>query len=256
MRIVAIVLGALLGAESAPHQERIALFNGKDLSNFYTFLGANPGGGEALGKNNDPLGVFTVRDGMIRVSGEVFGYLSTEKEYENYELIVEYLWGEKTYPPREAKARDSGILFHVQGEDKIWPRALEFQIIEGGTGDLILVGGASVEFDPALEARFAGKGMLSPDGKRIVKGRVNWPGRSRQWKDVLGFRDAGDLEKPRGQWNRLELRCRNGTFSYVVNGTPVLEGRGAFPSQGRILLQSEGAEIFFRKVDLVRIAGD
>ncbi|HXG62478.1 MAG TPA: DUF1080 domain-containing protein [Planctomycetota bacterium] len=256
MRIAAVVLGAFLGAGSAPRQERIALFNGKDLSNFYTYLHAKPGGGEPLGKNNDPLGVFTVRDGVIRVSGEVFGYLSTEKEFENYELIVEYRWGEKTYPPRETQARDSGILFHVQGEDKIWPCSLEFQIIEGGTGDLLLVGGASMDFDPALEPRFAGKGMLSPDGKRIVKGRVNWPGRSRQWKDVLGFRDAGDLEKPRGEWNRLELRCRKGTFSYVVNGALVLEGRGAFPGKGRILLQSEGAEIFFRKVDLVRIPGD
>jgi hypothetical protein len=39
------------------------------------------------------------------------------------------------------KARDSSLLFHVTGEDKVWPHSIEFQMIDGGTGDIILVGG-------------------------------------------------------------------------------------------------------------------
>ncbi|HEY1378094.1 MAG TPA: DUF1080 domain-containing protein, partial [Gemmataceae bacterium] len=110
------------------------LFNGKDLTGFYTYL-------RDVGKNTDPKKVFTVTDGAIHVSGEAFGYLATEKEYENYHLTVEFRWGEKTHAPRADNARDSGVLLHMTGEDRVWPQCIEFQMIEGGTGDIILVGG-------------------------------------------------------------------------------------------------------------------
>jgi hypothetical protein len=243
----------LLGKERSPGPApRTALFNGKDLSGFYTWLGSKPDEKEPIGKNKDPLRVFTVQDGMIHISGEVFGYLATEREFENYHLTAEYRWGEKTFAPRTDKARDNGILFHMQGEDKIWPKSIEFQIIEGGTGDALFVGGASMDFDPALESRLADSKakLLSPDGKRIVTGRINWTKRSPQWKDALGFRGPDDLEVPLGQWNRLDLWCRDGAVEYHVNGVKVFEGRGADPRKGRILLQSEGAEIFFRKLEV------
>ncbi len=53
----------------------IKLFNGKDLTNFYTFL-------RTKGKNNDPDKVFTVVDGMIRVSGTEFGQFMTDQEFD------------------------------------------------------------------------------------------------------------------------------------------------------------------------------
>src|SRR6516225_1723306 len=95
----------------------IHLFNGKDLTNFYTYLAAPNGEKQKLGKNNDPKKVFTVVDGAIRISGEVFGGLITEREYGDYRMIVEFKWGEKTFKPRENNARDSGILIHCSGED-------------------------------------------------------------------------------------------------------------------------------------------
>src|SRR5207245_2461814 len=59
--------------------------------------------------------------------------------------VTEWAWGEKTWPPRENNARDSGILLHCVGEDGVkggpWMESIECQIIEGGTGDIILVGG-------------------------------------------------------------------------------------------------------------------
>jgi hypothetical protein len=228
---------------AAPAQEE--LWNGKDLTGFYTYL-------QKSGRNNDPDKVFQVHDGMIHISGREYGYLATEREYENYHLTAEFKWGTATWAPREKNARDSGILFHMQGTDKVWPESIEFQIIEGGTGDLLVVGGASVEYDPAFEKRLAepkGK-MLSTDGRRVVRSRVDWEKRSPQWKDVLGFRGADDLEKPAGEWNVLQLECRGDTFAYWVNGTKVIDGRGALPRKGRILLQSEGAEIYFRKITL------
>jgi hypothetical protein len=246
---IALVALLSLGA-STPKRE--ALFNGRDLTNFYTWLAPKPGEKEPIGKNADPLGVFKVQDGVIHVSGEVFGYFATEKEYENYRLVVEFKWGEKTWAPRKDKARDSGILFHVTGEDKVWPKSIEYQIIEGGTGDILFVGGTSMEFEESLLPRFAAKKetMLSPDGKRITKGRVNWEKRAKDWKDVVNFRGPDDLEKPLGEWNTMELICYDGAFTYLLNGQKVAEGKGAEPRKGRIVLQSEGAEIFFRKVDI------
>src|SRR4051812_33037248 len=67
---------------------RMSLFNGKDLSGWYTHL-------RGYGKNNDPKHVFTVADGVLLISGEVNGGIITEKEYENYRLVAEYRWGTK-----------------------------------------------------------------------------------------------------------------------------------------------------------------
>lgn len=242
MRLIAGLALVLLCA-AAPGDED--LWNGKDFTGFYTWL-------RTKGKNNDPDQVFRVENGAIRVSGKEFGYLATEQEYENYFLKAEFKWGEATWPPREKAARDSGILFHMQGEDKIWPQSIEFQIIEGGTGDLLVVGGGSIAYDPAFEKRLAEpkKKMLSMDGTRVVRSRIDWEKRSPQWKDVLGFRDENDLERPRGEWNLLELECRGDRLTYWVNGTKVIEARGAEPRKGRILFQAEGAELWFRKITL------
>src|SRR5947209_11329511 len=80
------------GADGKDTDDTIHLFNGKDLTNFYTYL-------KGSGKNEDPKKVFTVKDGRIRVSGEVYGGLITAKEYENYHLVVEFAWGSQTFPP-------------------------------------------------------------------------------------------------------------------------------------------------------------
>jgi pentatricopeptide repeat protein len=91
-----LLVVALAGPEcarSADAEGAVKLFNGKDLTGFYTWL-------KGHGKNNDTEKVFTVHDGMIHVTGKVFGGFITVKEYENYHLVTEFKWGEKTYAPR------------------------------------------------------------------------------------------------------------------------------------------------------------
>ena len=107
--VTALLLMVCFGASvckaadsKADHGTAIRLFNNKDLSNFYVFL-------KDRGRNNDPKQVFTVDNGILRVSGEEWGLLTSEKEYENYRLVVEYKWGKKTFDPRKNSARDSGI---------------------------------------------------------------------------------------------------------------------------------------------------
>jgi hypothetical protein len=70
------------------------------------------------------------------------------------------------------------------------------------------------------------------------------------WKDVLGFRGREDRDAPVGDWNRVEVEARGGDIVYFLNGTRVLEGVDGTFQEGRIMLQSEGAEIFYRLVEL------
>jgi hypothetical protein len=242
----------------------IKLFNGKDLTNFYTFLGASGKGQKPYGKNNDPEKVFTVKDGMIRVSGTVFGCFTTEKEYENYHLIVEFKWGEQTGPARARAARDSGILLHCVGEDGaaggVWMESIECQMIEGGTGDFILVGGKnrpSLTVEAEMRPTYYGeKERLEPyykpgaPAKKFTGGRINWYGRDPKWQDVKGFRGKDDVENPVGQWNTLECVCDGDKITNILNGKVVNVGTQSSHTRGKILFQSEGAEVFFRRIDL------
>jgi hypothetical protein len=248
---------ALSGPAADTPKETIKLFNGKDLANFYTYL-------RESGKNNDPKRVFSVVDGVIRISGEVWGGLVTEKEYENYHLIVEFKWGEKTWPPREKAARDSGTLVHCVGEDGAaggnWLESVECQMIEGGTGDFILVSGkktASIKCEVEKRETFTGKKphpepYYQPGGTltEFKGGRINWYGRDVNWSDTVGFRGKEDVENKVGEWNTLEVICDGATITNILNGKVVNKGVECSHTRGKILFQSEGAEVFFRRIEL------
>ena len=216
-----------------PHGAAIVLFNGHDLSGFDTFL-------KSKGLNDDPDHVFQVEQGVIHVSGTEMGYIITKQGYQNYYLKAEFEWGEGTFAPREGQARDSGILYDTQGEQKVWPRSVEFQINEGCTGDFWLTDGA------ALTGK-DGKRVTGPPGNAVKIDRFN----KGPWKNIVGYRDpANEVEKPHGQWNVVELVNQNGHVKQYVNGKLVNEGTDAFPSSGKVLFQSEGAEVFFRNIKL------
>ena len=59
-----------------------------------------------------------------------------------------------------------------------------------------------------------------------------------------------DAEKPRGEWNTVEVVCDGASVTNIINGKTVNTGTNASESKGKIVLQSEGAEIFFRNVVL------
>src|SRR5215212_5827153 len=127
-------------ANTKPDPRVIHLLAGNDLTPFYSFL-------KDFG-NSDPDSVFTITNGVLRISGQHYGYLATRRDnFENYKLIVEFKWGDKTWPPRENNARDSGVLVHCVGKDQVWPRSIEAQMIEGGTGDILVVSGAYLTVD-------------------------------------------------------------------------------------------------------------
>jgi hypothetical protein len=71
---------------------------GKNLDGWYTFI-------KGRGQNNDPLKVFSVQNGMIRITGEEFGCITTHDEFENYILDVKFKWGERTFASRSIKQK-------------------------------------------------------------------------------------------------------------------------------------------------------
>lgn len=238
-----------------PKKSKTSLYNGKDLTGWYTFI-------KGKGKNNDPNKVFTVQKGLIRISGEEFGCITTNEEYDNYKLVVEFKWGEITFTPRTDKARDSGVLLHSTGEDGgysgIWMHSIECQLIEGGTGDLLVVGDGSTKFSLTClvePEKQSGSYVFKPGGTpaTINGGRINWYGRDPAWKDIKGFRGANDIEKPIGKWNKIECIVKGKEIFIYLNGTLMNQAIDVQPQKGHIQIQSEGAEIFFRKIELTSL---
>jgi len=220
----------------------------------------------------DPDRVFTVVDQVdgapaIRISGERWGGIVTREAFRDYRLVVEFRWGLLTWAQRRNAARDSGVLVHCQGRpgntgkdgNGPWMRSIEAQVIEGGVGDFILVAGWEPDgrkLQPSFTVTAGvdrdGEPVFEPKGapKPFSDGRVNWFGRDVDWKDTLGFRGRADVESPYGHWTRLEVIAEGDKVTNVVNGTIVNHATQATFREGRIMLQSEGAEIYFRKVEL------
>ena len=242
----------------------IQLFDGKSLAQFETWLVDD--------HLQDPLRVFTVVDQVdgapaIRISGERWGGLVTRQAYRDYHLIVEFRWGPVTWGQRRNAARDSGVLIHAQGAhgntgrdgNGAWMRSVEAQVIEGGVGDFILVAGFDEKgqrLTPGMTVRAArdrdGEPVFAPDAEpqRFETGRINWFGRDPDWQDKLGFRGAQDVESPYGEWTRLEVIADGDRVRNIVNGKVVNEGSGSSLTEGKIIIQSEGAEIYYRRVEL------
>ena len=240
------------------NQKEVQLFNGENLDGWYTFL-------KGKGRDHDPNKVFTINDGLLTISGEEFGCITTNNEYENYKLIVEFKWGNVTFDPRIDKARDSGILMHSIGEDGgssgIWMKSIECQIIEGGTGDVIVVGDGTPSFSvtsPVAHEKQNGSYIYKPEGElvTIYSGRINWFDRDPNWQDVKGFRGVNDIEKPVGEWNKVECIVKGGEILIYLNDILVNHVVDCQPQKGRIQIQSEGAEIFFRKIELTLLTLD
>ena len=249
---LALVAGALAlaakPAGSKPSAENdgwIPLFNGKDLSGWYSYL-------ESSGKNKDAKGVFKVEDGMIHILDVPMsagksdnGYLATTQDYSNVRIHAEYKWGVKR--SSEGK-RNSGLLYLAVGADAIYPASLECQIEETDVGDLWIVNGASVT------AFFIGPSMPMYDDDMSTRTTVrSLPGHSSR---VL---KSGDFENRDG-WNTVEVILQGDRSTHLVNGRIVNSARDIQqpdpndPSRmipltsGRILLEAEGSEIWFRNI--------
>lgn len=259
---------ALAGLAPAADDWR-PLFNGRDLSGWETWLGrphpsidlpnlARGADGkyvQPVGLNRDPFAIFTVVtvDGApaIRLSGQIFGTISSLESFSNYHLRLQFKWGEKRWPPRADRVRDSGLLYHGHGAHgggtgSPWINSHELQIQEKDCGDYWAVGPVTSDItakpvgeklfqydQPSLPLPF---GPGNPGGTRVIK--------------------SADFEKPHGEWNTIELICLGDQSIHLVNGRVVLRVRslrsnaGEKLTAGKIQIQTEGAEIFYRNIEI------
>ncbi len=245
-------------AAVSPSDEVIRLFDGKQLIGCYTWL--------KDAQRDDPRKVFRIDDGMIHVTGDGLGAIVTESPYRDYHAVVEFKWGERTWPKREEAARDSGFLIHSQGADGgyqgIWIPSIEVQIIEGGVGDFILVNGVDeaqkqvpIALTCEVERDRDNEVVWKVGGKRETfdrtnRKRVNWYGRDVDWADKIGFRGPNDVDSPHDEWTRLDVIAKGGHIEVFVNGIKVNEAFDVEPREGKLQLQTELAEIFFRRWEL------
>jgi hypothetical protein len=197
----------------------IPLFNGNDITNWYTYI-------DSLGVNApESASAFAVEDNTLHFDGPLMGYLCTNDSYKNYYLKVVFHWGEKKYPPRENAKRDSGILYHfpIGAVDRLWPNAIECQVQEEDCGDYYCVNGSYAD---------------SPNG-----GTVEW-----EQKHIIR---TANYENPGQEWNVIEIICVDDKSEHYVNGHLVNEAYNLSNVEGKILLQLEGAEIYYKTVDLI-----
>ena len=195
-----------------------SLLNGTDTQGWYSYL-------DKLGKNNDPEGNFKIEHGLLHIEGKNFGYLATEQTYANYYLKVVFKWGQHQYAPRATGKRDSGILYHFADgiPDKVWPKSIECQVQEGDCGDYWCVDGATTETpNPFL---------------------IEW--------NMKHIPRTENFEHPDGEWNTIEIICNGSQTEHYVNGHLVNSGTNANVTAGKILLQSEGAEVYYKSAELI-----
>jgi len=218
---------------------------------------------EPLGLNKDPKEVFVFKkvkdENVLHISGEIYGALISKQEFENYHLKLQFKWGDKVWEPRLLRKRDSGILYHSQGSYtsfwNVWMASQEFQVQETDVGDYyglvnVLIDIPSEKKEGEKEFKYLKKGDLNSFSslQRFPPNHCN-----------KGF----DNEKPHGEWNTLELICYEGTSLHIVNGKVVMalynskyrnaENQIVPLTKGRIQIQSEAAEVYYKNVQIKSI---
>lgn len=211
--------------------------NGVDLTVWDRYLGKPTSGEPALGIDNDPRGVYSIvtLDGepAIRISGELWGSLISKREFCNFRLRGEFKWGSRVWPP--LNARDSGIMF-----------------LSTGPLGAVNAGGNALS-DPIGSGSF----MVAAE-YQIAAGDV---GSLYNLGPIAFIREnSGEHQELPELWNTIEISLVDDQARLSLNGQEtllassfVLDWPGASPSAlrcGKLQLQSEGAEIFFRRLEI------
>lgn len=241
-------------AEPVKPTETVALFNGKNLDGLTTWLRDT--------KKEDPRKVFSVKEGVLHLSGDGFGYAATVKEYRDYHVTVEYKWGKKTDGGKYV--RNSGLLLNAVGPDGgagngTWMSCIECQLAQGCVGDLITIRGKD-EKNEAIPVSITADVVLGPDKrprwkeggtKTVFTGRqLWWKDHDPDFKELLDTRGKNDVESPLGEWTKVECICDGNTITVIVNGKTINKAYEVSPAAGKILMQTEGFEIFVRNWEI------
>jgi hypothetical protein len=218
-------------------------------------------------------GMVTMEEEMLHILGNEeglipaeAGYLATNREFENVHIRVEYKWGMKRHAPRYTPKRDNGLLYALVGEDKVWPTCVECQIEEGDVGDFFMVGTRGIQAPH-------GNGLFG-EGISPVTG---WPKSESPGAPPPGF--AQRPAEPSGgrfikdgnfelldEWNTVEVLWQGDKATHIVNGRtvnvvtslqqpdPKNAGQYIPLTRGKIAIEIEFAEIWFRRIEVKSLA--
>lgn len=208
--------------------------------------------GTPLGLGNDPKKVFSVveEDGkpVLKITGEIYGGLTTLKEFGDYHLSFEVKFGDKKWEPRLNKQRDSGLLYHCTGDHgafwNVWMRSVEYQVQEENLGDLYLLAGTQADLPTSPKTK---KTPGVPD--------LIWDP-TQPFLSAKGAERSVNHENPHGEWTTGEFYVLGQQAIHLVNGHVVLSldkarlNDGTPLTKGKIQIQSEGAEVSYRNLRL------
>ncbi|WP_020530111.1 3-keto-disaccharide hydrolase [Flexithrix dorotheae] len=225
------------------------LFNGKNLDGWLMTTRDD--------FNGKPEDIFSIENGEIHVfanqengSRQTFAGLTTKESFSHYNLTLEYKWGEKKFRPRHNFVRDAGIIIHTINPETIWPNGVECQIQEGDTGDLWAIGTKVTSKVSRVIRNF------DPHGDSLTLGNRE--------QRFHRFHRGYCWEKP--GWNLIELQVRGDYAKFIINGNLVNEAihmkywsdetNDWKPlTSGKIMIQAEGAELYYRNILLEKIDG-
>lgn len=212
----ALAVAALGSAVSLAADETgwVSLFDGHDLARW------RPA--------NVAADTFSVRDGMIVASGRPQGFMRSDRQYENFEIELEW--------QHMKEGGNSGLFVWGDGlpaPGAVFPKAIEVQILDPGYDRLHPRkpnSGITTQGDvfPIRGATMTPSGRFVPGGKRSLP--------------------IEDRTRPSPEWNRYRVVCNNGEIRLSVNGREVTVGKNAVPRKGYIGLESEDGEVHFRNI--------
>ena len=158
-----------------------------------------------------PAELFAMDHGVLKISDASSGYLRTKKKYENFTLSVEWRWTKV--------AANSGVLIHIQPNDRFWPKCLQVQQKADAAGDVICM-----------------QGLWANECTDKVKFTVP--------------KMKPSNEKPLGEWNAMKIISKNGTLEVYINGELQNKITGMTAKKGFIGFQAEGKPMEFRNLKI------
>ena len=197
----------------------VDLFNGKDLENW-------------VDVNTSPK-TWRVENGILICSGKPIGVMRSKKQYENFVLVIEWKHMEA--------GGNSGIFLWSDAIPKgRLPKGMEVQMLE-------------LQW-PYINRKRNGE----PNHLGYVSGELFGAGGMRAIPENPRGNRSMSYEmrcKGKGEWNRYVVVAVDGTVKLSINGKFVNGIREADLRKGYLCLESEGAEIHFRKIQIMELPG-
>lgn len=200
-----------------PQPGFVPLFNGRNLDGFVDM--------------NTSEETWKVEEGILVCSGWPIGVMRTERMYENFILDIEWRFMEE--------GGNSGFFVWADGiphGDQPFPVGMEIQMLDPAWAE---IHNRPVEYV---------HGHLFPvmglQGTIADNPSVDVPGRSYALEKRMNRM---------GNWNRYIVVCVDGSIKLSVNGRFVNGMRSTKRKKGYICPESEGAEIHFRRIDIMEL---